>query len=424
MFKNKPEEVFLHRIPGFNQSDVYLALAIPRELPLLYSDLSFRNNINATVNNTDANTALDRLINENSLDSLLSEASIDTAIKGGVVFKNYLDNGKSKITYIQPDFYFPEFSKFDKRKIVKETIAYTFDDGKGEFLYREIYEPDANSQYWCITKINNWYNGRIGKQISSEEINIKLTESPLTYIPYFRSGGEFWGYSIYDGLEPLFDELNHRCSQISKILDKHSDPNMYGDPSFLDEKNNIASGGKFFPVETGEEKPGYLTWKSELESNFKFIEEVLFKILYMVSPLKPSLYGLDKVGSGTSGRVQKLKAFRTECMVERSLLYWKQSLKKILYLSQQLEIISGNQKYKPEIPNIEIYVSLPRDSYEQAQEEQLKTVSGLTSVKSAIARINPHYTSAEVENEFLEIINEENEKSLQMFLGDRGGVGE
>lgn len=420
LFENKLEEVFRNRLPKEEEWKIYLCLAIPREIALLYSDLSFRNNINAFVkNNEAAKQAIDRLIHENSFDVLLSESSIDCAVKGGVVLKNYLDNKKSKIDYIQPDFYFPEFSKFNKKKIIRETIAYPYidDETKEQLLYREIYEPRENGEYWCITKINKFRNEKILDEISSEEKNILIKESPLTYIPYFRANGEFWGYSIYDGLHPLFDELSHRISQISKILDDHSNPNMFADPSFFDEKNKLQSGGKAYMVDSkqGEKPPGYVTFESKLEANFQFIKDIIFEILYIVSPIKPALYGIDKVASQASARAVKIKSWRTECMIDRSLLYWKSAIKKVLYLAQQLEIIAGTEKYKPEFPNVEIYVSLPKDSYEDAQAEQLKVTAGLTAIKSAIARLNPHLSSQQIEEEFLEIINEKEEMENQTF---------
>jgi hypothetical protein len=418
LFKNKPEEVFLNRVPDPGKAIVYLALAIPREIPLLYSDLAFRNNINALIkNNVQANNAVDRLIHENGFDVLLSESSLDCSIKGGIVLKNYLDNGQSKITYVQPEYYFPEFSKFDKKKVIRETIAHVYEEDKQQYIYREIYEPRNNGEYWVINKINRYKNGKILDEISSEEQNIKIKESPLTYIPYFRANGEYWGYSIYDGLLPLFDELNWRVSQISKILDKHSDPNMYADSSFFDENKQLPSGGKAYPVDSknGEKPPGYVTFDGSLEANYKYIREILFDILYIVSPIKPSLYGIDKAATQASARAVKIKSWRTECMVDRSLLYWKHAIKKVLYLAQQLEIVSGKGKYTPEIPNVEIYVSLPKDQYEDSQAEQLKAQEGLTSKKSAIARLNPHLTSLEVEEEWLEILNEQAEVNNQTF---------
>lgn len=64
---------------------------------------------------------------------------------GGVVFKNYFDEGKSKITYIQRKYYFPELEKFDKRKIKKEIIAFPMAENGEIFLCREVYEKRGDT---------------------------------------------------------------------------------------------------------------------------------------------------------------------------------------------------------------------------------------------------------------------------------------
>lgn len=418
LFKNEQQEVFLNRIPGVDEVTTYIALALPREIAMLYADLAFRNHINAHARNDEgANNAIDRLIYENDLDNLLPEMALSVAVKGGAVFKNYLDNGQSKITYIEPEYYFPEFSKFDKRRIERETIAFTYEENNKTYLYREIYES-RNGEYWCITKVNLFENGKILKQISSDEQNIKLKQSPLTYVPFGRQNSEFYGYSIYTGLLPMFDELNHRVSQISKILDKHSDPNMYADQSFFDDEGQLPSGGKAYPVDFSaqEQPPGYITWDASLEANYKYIKEILFDILYITSAIKPALYGIGKESNQATARAIKLKSWRTDSMVQKSLGHWERALKKVLYLAQELEILSGSAKYTPQIPNIEIYTSLPFDDYEQSQSEQLKAQEGLTSRKSSITRLNPHYNAAEVEQEYLEILNEQAQINNMTFV--------
>jgi hypothetical protein len=192
---------------------------------------------------------------------------------------------------------------------------------------------------------------------------------------------------------------------------------MYADESFFDEKNQLASGGKAYKVDSknGEEPPGYITWDGKLDNAFAFIKDILLEFLYLTTPLKPSLYGLGKDSSLVSGRAIKMKSWRTISMVENSLLYWREGIQKVLHLAQQLEVLAGTAKYIPAIPEVQIYVDLPKDDFEEAQTEQLKVVAGNTSIKSSIARLNPHMTSEEVENEWLEILNEQAERDNMTF---------
>lgn len=421
MYDNYEQEYLeLLRIKSQN---AYLSIALPTEVCRLYSDLAFSNPINAIVkDNKDADNAIDDIIEANNLNTLLSEASLTQSYKGGVVFKNYVDNGISKITFVEPDFYFPVFSPFDKRKVISETIAYPYLDENGkERLYTETYEQRNDGVYWCITQTFVYKNKKIGKELSFEEVDTQLKESPLTYVPFTRSGSSFWGDSIYKPLIPLFDALNNRVTQIQNVLDTHADPSMWALSSVFDDKGNLNyKGGKVFEVtedENGKRQDplGYITWDWSGEHSFKFIEDIIFKALNYVSPLAPSLYGLDQA-SQASGRSLLIKSWRTQCMVSRSYMYWREALKKILFVAQQLQVISGEANYTPAIPNIDLIMSIPSDFLENAQAEQLKVQAGISSKKSSIARMNPQYTSEEVEKEYQEIINEQAEEDDMTFM--------
>ncbi|WP_373892780.1 phage portal protein [Virgibacillus sp. CBA3643] len=418
------------RLNQFSWEHPYLPLALPKEISNLYSDLAFGNPINATTkSNKQADAAIDDIIEDNELNVQLSEASISQSYKGGIVAKNYLDNGISKITFIEPDYYFPVTSPTDKRKVLYEDIAIPFIQGNKQYLHTERYLQDGDGYYRCITQIYDYANDKKGKAITEpEEVNTKLTQSPLTYIPFSRSGTNFWGDSLYRGLTPLFDELNHRTTQVSNVLDIHADPAMWAVSSVFDDDGNLKrKGNKVYEVDEDsegsvKEPMGYITWDGQLSANFKFIEDIIYKTLHYVSPLAPALYGMDSA-SQASGRAIQLKSWRTQCKITRSYQYWRTALKKVLYVAQQLQIISGEKSYTPEIPQIELSINMPVDLLENAQAEQLKVEAGLTSKKSSIARLNPHMTTKEVEEEWLEIINEQNENNQQTFMTDMTGFG-
>ncbi|SLL37403.1 Phage portal protein, SPP1 Gp6-like [Mycobacteroides abscessus subsp. abscessus] len=400
--------------------DKYVPISLGKEMCELYRDIAFKDNIVANVrNNKEAKEAIDRIVFDNELDATVSEMAISVAAKGDGVFKNYLDDGVSKISYVEPEYYFPEFDPYDKRKIVRETIAFPVEisDGKYE-LFEEIYEK-INGTYWCITKKSDYLEGTTSNERIISEIDTELTQSPLTPVFFGRTTGSFFGFSIFFTIEPILDEFNWKVSQISKILDKFSSPNLIGDPSLLDEGGKFQfseKSGLYLPVEKDEIEPKYLTWDAQMAANFKYIDEVLLKCLQYVSPLNPSIYGMGSDLASTSARALKVKSWRTANIIENSLKYWERALKKVLLIAQQLEIISGNYNYTPGLPLVECSPSFPIDSYELAQEEQLKVASGVTSIRSSIQRLNPHYSAEQTEDEWLEIIAEKNEMNAQTFM--------
>lgn len=407
--------------PDFKQTKgKYIKIPLGKEICHLFRDVGFKDNVQASVkDNVEANTALDRISFNNRLDSILSEMAVTVAAKGEAVIKNSLDNGASRISIVQPEYYFPEFDKFDQRKVIRETIAIPFVENEESFIYQEIYERREDGYFWCISKTSYYTNDEVGADIEFDELNTYLRDSPLTHVVYMRNNGSFFGTSIFDGIYDLLEEYNWRVSQISKILDAHSNPSIVGSANLLDKdyKFNKTESGLFIPIDEGEEKPEYLTWESQLSANFQFIDEIIMKALHYVSILNPSLYGLTKEAANSSAKAIKLKAFRTSSVIENSLKHWEYALKKVLFLAQQIEVLGGNYNYTPALPSVEISPSMPFDSFDMVQEEQLKLVSGNTSVKSSIARLNPHYNATEVEEEFLEIINERNEINSMTFQG-------
>lgn len=418
----------------YKNDTTYLALGLAREVVLLYSDLAFGNPINALATNKATNTRIAELVEMNALNQQISEAAMSQAVKGGIVFKNYIDeNGNSRISFIEPEFYFPIFSPFDQRKVVGETIGYKYTDRElnkgGNLIYTETYTMDENGDYWCETKVFINKNNQVAKEVFDEKKTGKVktplnNSSPLTYIPFVRTGASFWGDSIYKGSIHLYDEINNRVTQIKRVLDEHSDPIQWAVTSAFDDDGDLnlrdnrvvevtedIDGGR---ASSGDPL-GYITWNWSAEANFKYIEDVMMKILYTVSPMAPSLYGLDETSQAT-GRATILKSWRTQCKVTRSQQYWRQALKKIIYNAQVLDVAAGNGKYTPEIPQIEMSLNMPVDYLENAQSEQLKVQSKLTSIKSSIARLNPHLTWDEVEEEYLEIIAEQNDLNALTFM--------
>src|SRR5690606_32880042 len=144
---------------------------------------------------------------------------------------------------------------------------------------------------------------------------LELTEDTgvdeLLVIPAFglKTSDSFYGQDDYGDLESIVSELEVRFSQVARILDKHSDPNLYGHASALetDEETGEVSfrgGGKFFPVDQGGTVPGYMTWDGKLEANYEAIEK-LMEQFFFTAETSPAAFGLLKSGLAESGSALK-----------------------------------------------------------------------------------------------------------------------
>jgi len=95
------------------------------------------------------------------------------------------------------------------------------------------------------------------------------------------------GLDDYSDLDSIIQELEVRIAQISRILDKHADPNMYGPGhgsgarSSNPANGDIVAAANISPVGQGEQPPGYVTWDGQLEAAFKQIDLAHGAIIYL-----------------------------------------------------------------------------------------------------------------------------------------------
>ena len=117
-----------------------------------------------------------------------------------------------------------------------------------------------------------------------------------------------FGEDDYSKIDGLLQELEARISQISKILDAHSNPNMYGSDDCLQidplTGENYFPGGTFIPVPLGGVTPQYLTWDGKLDSAWAEIE-FLLQQLYILSETSAALFGKVDSGAINSGSALK-----------------------------------------------------------------------------------------------------------------------
>jgi hypothetical protein len=134
-------------------------------------------------------------------------------------------------------------------------------------------------------------------------------------------------------------------------------------------------------------------WNAQLQSAFDEVDR-LMQSLYMFSEISPDAFGIFEAGAAASGRALKYRLMRTVAKINRKKLYFDRGLKEVVYLAQLLAAEHGIEalgtKYAgaPEIPSIEWKDPIPQDSYEQAQEEELRLASGNQTVLDSIMNID------------------------------------
>jgi hypothetical protein len=113
----------------------------------------------------------------------------------------------------------------------------------------------------------------------------------------------------------------------------------------------------------------------------------------MFSETSPDAFGMG-TGQSDSGRALKLRLMRTIAKINRKRLYYDQAIKEVLYTAQLLakanniKVMGETLPADPVVPEIEWADGLPQDSFEAAQEEQIRIASGNTTIVDSIMRLD------------------------------------
>jgi hypothetical protein len=232
----------------------------------------------------------------------------------------------------------------------------------------------------------------------------------VIYVPNLELDDETHGVDDYSEADTLFQELDIRLAQIARVLDKHTDPSMYGpplntEPDLFTGKVKEKAGGRYFEIQAGDATPGMIVWDAELDANFKYLEQIM-RGLYIATDTNETAFSFVSGGSVPSGSALKRLLMRPLARTNRKRIFWDSALKLLFATASELE--ANNSRKAPTDLNIRIEWKdgLPEDPVEQANIENIRTGAKATSsVKSAIRRLDGG-TEEEIEAELAQIEDE------------------
>ena len=256
------------------------------------------------------------------------------------------------------------------------------------YLKLEIHERGR-----ITTRLHKLAAGNIAGLVSEEVVDTGLDDFLVVPVFNLSTSDRLTGLDDYSNLDSIVQELEIRMAQISRILDKHADPNMCGPDSALEQDPrsgqwSFRGGGKYFPVGQGEEPPAYVTWEGELEAAFKQLE-VLMEQFYALSETSAAAFGQLKAGLAESGSALRRLMMAPLAKTNRIRLRFDPALKNVLILGSELEVAQGvRNAVKLEEIHITWQDGLPDDDMEETQIESTRYTAGLTSLESALMRLD------------------------------------
>lgn len=397
----------------------------------------------------DNQEVVDRILDQTSFDLLVYDIFVDILRFGNAVLKIRFDPNRGGIVErIDPRYWFPVVSPDDGRDIQAHVIAYDFaqieDHIEQGYLRAEIHRPGVIE--------NRLYRLDSGRSITAElpisalerysglesEVPTGVDDFLVQPVAGLLSADGVFGLDDYRNFESLVREIEKRLIRTSRTLDKFADPNLLipvdemsidpatGEPLLTNpySGNSIfedlkIGGGRYIVAETGETGtrplPAYLTWDASLQSSFAQIAEIKSQML-AVAEISPALLGDARNGLAESGSALKRLAIPTLAKVARLRSRVRRPILRALAICAELERASRYPGSAPlENLSIEWLSSLPPDPVESAQVEQLRKTAGLTSTRSALARLDPDATEEDLAWEEAKIAEEQREASYNFI---------
>lgn len=385
--------------------------------------------------------ALDRLYSSNDLNIMLYENALNNSYAGDSFVKvrygqewggelpSELDEFRTIIENVNPEHVYPEVMDWDKSKIKAYHIAVpVFNDDTEQWILNIESHYAGKIIYNKFSLVPLHYNmdGEVTRfeidgyiENSASTVHTGVSIPLVVHIPNFSTAGEWEGLDDLSEIHPLLDEINNRLSQISDILDKHSNPAMAVPSGLLseDEDGNaqfrVAVDKVFEVMGKDDVIPQYITWNGQLIEAFQELDRLVNMVLTVTEIPAVALGMGDSGTSGSSGLAIKWRMNSLLAKVNRKKQYYAKGLKQVLFIAQKLEEALDINDYAITVPVLHFQDGLPKDDMEQATIMNMRTGGAKTlSQKSAIMQLN-NFTEEQAEAE-LERIKEEEESSTEI----------
>jgi hypothetical protein len=401
LFEGRHDKVFkdwVRLLRDDMQASLEIILNWPKRLSTLFADLLLGEppQVKAGEKGSPEQETVKRLIEENNLFNTSYEVALDVSRYGVGIYKIRYD-GRSIIEAQSPMYWFPVVKPDNVKDVLYHVLAYSYEEIQpqviGEKKLRRL-KVEFHERGKLTTRVYDITSGNISAQIEPEQVVMTGVDDFLVIPVYNLSTSDrLTGLDDYSDLDSVVQELEIRIAQISRILDKHADPNMYGPSSAWEQDPrtgawSLRGGGKFYAVDQGDQPPGYVVWDGQLEAAFKQID-LLMEQLYVLSETTAAAFGQLKQGLAESGSALRRLMMAPLAKVNRIRMRFDAAFKQVLKLASALEAAQGMANaVKLDDVQITWQDGLPDDELERTQIEVQRYGAGLTSLESALKRLD------------------------------------
>lgn len=381
---------------------IYIAINLAASISEYFADMVVGDDIQFKVKEKEVQKKIDAISKHNNLAITLYESAMSQSEFGFVPIRVRKDEetNKSIIEEIPVDQYFPEETKIingKAKRVVLGSYLTILDemDREKEYLYKQIYTHEGKKVFlqhelWTInfdkTQDKKTDLSIYDNTLSEDKIELKEMERiPIWQINNIKNARKSFGKSDYKDVEPLFEELNERVTQIALQLIKHLTSKMAVPSGTLDEKGEVkAAEADMIEIDENGFVPQYIAnQNAQLDTAIEHIKNVIRQISGIVKIPAESL-GLEGKGGAEKVETLKIRLFDTIRKIQRKRRYMKSALQEIMEVALKIE--GGSLKEDQEI-TIEWGNILPTDELSLTQILGEQVTVGLKSRRRAVKEL-------------------------------------
>lgn len=353
-------------------------------------------------------TVIDQILHDTDFYNQLYMSAVDISRYGDSIIRLYRAGSKVALDVTSPKLWFPVVDNNNIKQFLYHCfcVVYIIDSEKKKYgLKVQIHNPNEPSKCYSLQfELNGEPGGFIiGKKLTPDKeisIETEFNVCPVFKISNTPTSDRVFGVDDYGSIDSIVSELEIRISQISKVLDKFSNPAMSGPPGLMtynhEKQRYEFRFGDYYTVKDGESKPEMITWDAGLDANFKQVQ-LLLNQLYTISEMGSAVFGdiSNSTGNVASGTALRRLMISPLAKAKRIVNRYNKAIREILSAAAGI--------YGAVIDPSEISVTwndgLPNDPKEDADLMNIRTGGKATMSRIRAMQLYDGLSDKDAENE-------------------------
>ncbi|HVS73095.1 MAG TPA: hypothetical protein VHQ47_17705 [Phycisphaerae bacterium] len=242
-----------------------------------------------------------------------------------------------------------------------------------------------------------------------------IAQNTITWVPNVRG----LAVSEYDCALELQDALNAVNTQISRVVQKHSDPRIALPRQMADPQGNVPAAAEAFFYDDPNVVPKYITWDAQLALAIQHRAFTLNQLLVRTET-SPVLLGLKDGSAPDAYKKVRLEAFNSINKAARRSIIWTAAVQRVIAVAQALDCTRPGVGYSLDPVGVTLRDGIPVDEGEQATNIATLRSAGVLSRRRAVQM--QLGDEAAVDAEMAELDKEQAAATPSVLLGTNAGA--